>query len=66
MNLDPIHLFVVAMDHSQPKFIIRNKSDSKKGSEVASIEEHTTSLLRSVDFRILTTVYSRGSEDYRD
>ncbi len=30
MNLNPIHLFVVVMDHSQPKFIIKNKQDSRK------------------------------------
>jgi hypothetical protein len=54
------------MGHSQPKFIIKNKSVSRKGLEGATNEENRTSLLRSVDFRLLTTFDSIGSEDARD
>ncbi len=45
MNLNPIHLFVVVMGHSHPKFIIKNKSDTRKCLEAATNEEHKTSLL---------------------
>jgi len=45
MNLNPIHLFVVVMGHSQPKFIIKNKSDSRKGLEAATSEENRASVL---------------------
>jgi hypothetical protein len=45
MNLHPIHLFVVVMGHSQPKFIIKNKSDSRKSLEGATNEENRISLL---------------------